>query len=46
MGKQIGGPRLFYISKEGGLLLFSGTKIRGGDMIQQDLQYKKSIQES
>ena len=35
-GKKIGGPRLFYISKEGGLLLFSGTKIRGGNMIQQE----------
>ena len=30
------GARLFEISQDGGLLSFSGTKIRGGHMIQQD----------
>ena len=36
-GRKAGGPRLFQMSKEGGLLCFSGTKIRGSHMIQQDL---------
>ena len=37
MGEKIGGPRLFSMSKEEGLLCFSGTKIRWSHMIQQDL---------
>ena len=32
-----GGPMLFSMRKEWGLLCFSGTKIRGSHMIQQDL---------